>query len=40
VRFDLVEERVTWFARQGSPMGRMELIVNADDRTASDSAED
>jgi hypothetical protein len=40
VRFDLVEERVTWFARQGSPMGRMELIVTPEDQTASDDTED
>ncbi len=27
VRFDLVEERVTWFANRGSPMAEMSLVV-------------
>ncbi len=27
VHFDVVEEGVTWFARQGSPMGTMKLVV-------------
>ncbi|MFP3936945.1 MAG: fused DSP-PTPase phosphatase/NAD kinase-like protein [Phycisphaerae bacterium] len=30
VRFDMVEEHETWFARQGSPMGQCELSVSAD----------
>ena len=28
VRLDMVEKGETWFARQGSPMGRIRLIVN------------
>ena len=27
VRFDLVEESVTWFANRGSPMAEMSLVV-------------
>ena len=27
IRFDLVEERVTWFANRGSPMAEMSLVV-------------
>jgi len=33
VRFDLVEEGVTWFAHEGSPEPMFELVVEGDDMT-------
>lgn len=36
VKYDLVEEHVTWFARQGSPVAETKLIVTEPDATAAE----